>query len=415
MRPVWSDQSSHCGIADGEGWPRLIAEGAGGKCALTKQVANVIWRARRCALFNFAILREIKNGDGTGGFWFIGPTPSFCERTIVGRGERGGGFYEHVRQAVHRVTKNSNSSLMALWIHQMCLSELAWHQGVVSDDVRSETTEPCFGLGIGAAGGEQRRVYMKNGIGDNSSTENVRVCQTSLWRGWLKQKWNSTRWPPASVSLCGGWSEWVFLVHVNVSQIEKSLPFLHGETSVPKFWSSSLSPSDLEKHPLWRNVLMHCLPMHSGSLGAVWFHLIRTDPLSAKQDRNSNFVGKQLGQHLESNCSSSCCWHLNSSWQAPQTRYMSCLSSAVNAKSQSVAALVFALEKLCSTFAYVKFMNEGVRIKRDTILLNFKISWKCWDGLSAEDREKSLDITTRKQANLELWHRNHCPVNEFHL
>lgn len=61
----------------------------------------------------------------------------------------------------------------------------------------------------------------------------------------------------------------MFLVHVNVSQIEKSLAFLHGETRVPKFWSSSLSPSDLEKHPLWRNVLMHCLPMHSGSLGAV--------------------------------------------------------------------------------------------------------------------------------------------------
>lgn len=94
---------------------------------------------------------------------------------------------------------------------------------------------------------------------------------------------------------------------------------------------------------------------------------------------------------------------------------MSCLSSAVNAKSQSVAALVFALEKLCSSFAYVKFMNEGVRIKRDTILLNFKIRWKCWDGLGAEDREKSLDITTRKRANLESWHRNHCPVNEFLL
>lgn len=54
---------------------------------------------------------------------------------------------------------------------------------MVSDDVRSETTEPCFGLGIGAAGGEQRRVYMKNGIGDNSSTETTKCARPASEEG----------------------------------------------------------------------------------------------------------------------------------------------------------------------------------------------------------------------------------------
>lgn len=59
---VYNDQSSHRRIADGEGWPCLIAENASGKSALTKKIGNISWHARWCALFNFAILREIKNG-----------------------------------------------------------------------------------------------------------------------------------------------------------------------------------------------------------------------------------------------------------------------------------------------------------------------------------------------------------------
>lgn len=68
VKPVRSDQSSRCGIWDGEGWPCLIAEDAGGKSALTKQVGNVFWRMRLCAFFNYAILRKIENGPSTVGF-----------------------------------------------------------------------------------------------------------------------------------------------------------------------------------------------------------------------------------------------------------------------------------------------------------------------------------------------------------
>lgn len=52
---------------------------------------------------------------------FIGPTLIFWERTIIW------GFFEHILQALHRITKNSNFTLMALQIHQMCLSEFEWN------------------------------------------------------------------------------------------------------------------------------------------------------------------------------------------------------------------------------------------------------------------------------------------------
>lgn len=164
---------------DGEGWPRVIAEGAGGKSALTKKVGNIFWHVHRFALFNFAILREIKNGYGTVGLIY------WADSHFLWEDNRWGAFMNtycslcigspRIATPLLRLSEfircaSVSSSGTKTWYIMTCTPRWrllwSWHQH------RWRRTMMCL---------------HEKGIGVDANTEIVTVCQISFLRGWLKQ------------------------------------------------------------------------------------------------------------------------------------------------------------------------------------------------------------------------------------